>query len=184
MHNAHVEVARAAADRFGLKRVLFVPAYNPPHKHAARASFEDRVRMCRLACEADIRFEVSTVEEGTERSYSILTIEKLKAAGLGPLCFIIGADAFAEVETWHRWRDVAPLVEFIVVPRPEAEYRKPEGAKVREMTGLELPISSSQIRMWIEEGREEIPVPPRVLEYIRQHSLYGSPARFSESSRR
>jgi len=48
-----VTAARAAADRFALDRVLFVPAANPPHKDTSHgATYEDRFRMVELACEA------------------------------------------------------------------------------------------------------------------------------------
>src|SRR4051812_29860577 len=103
IHNAHLAVAREAADRFGLDRVLFIPAARPPHKQRGpHASYEDRVRMAELSTAADPRFQVSRLEEGTVRSYSIDTIEKARA-GLSPgdeLFFIIGADAFAEIQTW------------------------------------------------------------------------------------
>lgn len=174
IHNAHLEVARAAADHFCLHKVLFIPSYNPPHKEGAKAAFEDRARMCELACRTDPRFEVSRIEEGSERSYSILTIEKLQAAGMRELGFLIGADAFAEFGTWHRWEDVAKAVEFLVVTRPGAEYAVPEGALVRELPGLELRESSSEVRSMLGEGKWEAPVPPGVLAYIRSHHLYGT----------
>ena len=80
IHNAHLAVAREAADRFHLDRVLFIPAAHPPHKqHGARAPYEDRVRMAELATAGDPRFRVSRLEEGTGRSYSIDTIEKVRA---------------------------------------------------------------------------------------------------------
>jgi len=116
IHNAHLEIARTAADRFNFEKILFVPAANPPHKtNRAQAPYEDRIRMAQLACECDRRFEVSRIEEGSERSYSITTIEKLKECGIAPIGFLIGADAFAEIESWHRWKDVVHSVEFIVV---------------------------------------------------------------------
>src|SRR5580692_7483374 len=111
IHSAHLAMARLAADRLGLDRVLFIPAGHPPHKEAA-TPYEDRFRMVQLACAADRRFEPSRLEEGNEASYSIHTIERLKAMermeekDSGPLYFIIGSDAFAEITTWHRWRDV------------------------------------------------------------------------------
>ena len=173
IHNAHLEIARAAADRFDLGKVLFVPAANPPHKPGgATAAYDDRVRMTELACAVDGRFEVSRIEEGEERSYSILTIEKLLGAGVEPLSFLIGADAFREIATWHRWRDVVRAVEFIVVTRPGASWETPPGARVRELSGLELPVSSSEIRRRIAEGDADVPVPKVVLEYIRAHGLY------------
>ena len=79
IHNAHLEIARAAADRFDLEKILFVPAANPPHKtgSGAVAPYEDRVRMAELACADDPRFEVSRIEaRARRRSYSILTRSK------------------------------------------------------------------------------------------------------------
>ena len=54
VHEAHLAVAREAADAFELDRVLFVPAKNPPHKIGdLHAPFEDRMRMVELACAED-----------------------------------------------------------------------------------------------------------------------------------
>ena len=69
-HVFHVGVledrAREAMRACGLVRVLFVPAYRPPHKHAkAHAPYEDRYNMVVLACRHDPAFEPSRLEEGT-----------------------------------------------------------------------------------------------------------------------
>ncbi|HEY3827131.1 MAG TPA: nicotinate (nicotinamide) nucleotide adenylyltransferase [Bryobacteraceae bacterium] len=179
IHNAHLEIARAAADRFDLTKILFVPAANPPHKpDGATAPYEDRVRMMELACASDSQFEVSRIEApisgNSARSYSIATIEKLRAMGIEPLGFLIGADAFREIQTWHRWRDIVASVEFIVVTRPGSNWEIPPGAKIHELDGIDLPVSSSEIRRQVAEGGSEIPVPEAVLSYIREHWLYGS----------
>jgi nicotinate-nucleotide adenylyltransferase len=184
IHNAHLEIARAAADRFDLARILFVPAANPPHKPGgASASWDDRVRMVELACAADPRFEVSLVEApdpaNDAPSYTILTIEKLKASGFSPLSFLIGADAFAEIRNWYRWQDVVGAVEFIVVTRsgagPDGDI--PAGAIVHELSGLDLAVSSSEVRRLVSVNLVPIPVPPAVLAYIRKHGLYQSQAK-------
>jgi nicotinate-nucleotide adenylyltransferase len=184
IHNAHLEIARVAADRFDLARVLFVPAAHPPHKPGgAMASWEDRVRMVELACAVDRRFEVSLIEAPTEPnatpSYTILAIEKLQALGVKPLSCLIGADAFAEIRTWYRWRDIVAAVEFIVVTRPDLNQpgsspEIPPGAIVHELTGLDLPVSSSEVRRQVIEGAASVPVPEAVLGYIREHGLYRS----------
>lgn len=175
IHNAHIEIARAAADRFDPSKILFVPAANPPHKPGgATAPFEDRVRMAELACAVDPRFEVSRIEAGESRSYSILTIEKLKALGVTPLCFLIGADAFREIRSWYRWQDVVAAAEFIVVTRPGATWETPPGAIVHELAGLDLPESSSEVRKQLMENASDVPVPAPVLAYIREHGLYRS----------
>jgi len=175
IHNAHLEIARTAADRFNFEKILFVPAANPPHKtNRAQAPYEDRIRMAQLACECDRRFEVSRIEEGSERSYSITTIEKLKECGIAPIGFLIGADAFAEIESWHRWKDVVHSVEFIVVTRPGAVYKLPEGATVYELQGLNIAVSSSDVRARLLRGDFDVPVPPVVLAYIRDRRIYQS----------
>lgn len=182
VHNAHIAMARAARDRFALDRILFVPASSPPHKNGLTdASFDDRVRMLELACADEPAFHVSRIEQDSSPSYSILTIERLLAAGEGPLAFLIGADAFADIRTWRRWQDVVRLVEFIVVTRPGSEYSIPDGARVSELDGINLSVSSSGIRDSIERGDPAIPVPPAVLTYIREHRLYGAASQTSSN---
>jgi len=175
VHEAHLGVARAGADRFQLDRVLFIVAARPPHKSGkACASYEDRVRMVELACRVDPRFEASRLEEHTERSYSIDTIEKLRA-DLAPgdeLFFLIGADAFAEIATWRRWEDVLSSVTFIVVSRPGHQYAIPADARVERLDQLELPESSSEIRRALAAGERPSGVPDAVMAYIREHGLY------------
>jgi nicotinate-nucleotide adenylyltransferase len=175
IHSAHLRVAAEAADRFALDRVLFIPAAQPPHKSGATAAgYEDRYRMVELATRGDARFEPSRLEEGARRSFSIDTIEKLRPA-LRPddeLFFLIGADAFAEIRTWHRWQDVIGQVEFIVASRPGHEYDIPPGARVNRLETLALPVSSSEIRRRLAAGETPAELPPPVLGYIRGHGLY------------
>ena len=169
-----------AADRFGLTKVLFIPAGIPPHKNnAAVASYEDRVHMAELACACDARFEVSRVEApepsgASTPSYTIVAIEKLRGEGLQSPGFLIGADAFAELRQWYRWQDVVASVEFIVVTRPGALWETPPGAIVHQLTGIESPVSSSLIRERIANGGSDLPVPSVVMDYIREHELYRS----------
>jgi nicotinate-nucleotide adenylyltransferase len=197
IHSAHLEMARRAAEQYRLDRVLFIPAGNPPHKHA-EASFDHRYRMVELACAADPRFVASRLEEGAGKSYSIDTIERVKAvtptsapSAIAPnadpdrsansdpdensgLFFVIGSDAFAEIQTWRRWEDVIRAVEFIVVARPGHEIAGPPGARVHRLESLDLPVSSSDIRDALARGESPAELPPAIAEYIREHRLYGS----------
>jgi nicotinate-nucleotide adenylyltransferase len=202
IHSAHLVVAREAAEAFALDRVLFIPAANPPHKEAG-APYEDRFRMVELACAADPRFHPSRLEEGRagtgpprpskitgtaegsteagsvvpassmEKSYSILTIERLRAPGQ-TLFFIIGADAFAEIRSWRRWEDVVRSVEFIVVTRPGHVYDSPPEARVCRLETIALPVSSSEIRQELSQGLTPSDLPPAVAEYIHARGLYRS----------
>jgi len=173
IHNAHLTAAREAADVFGLSEVLFVAARNPPHKaESTGASYEDRIRMLELACSVDGRFVPSRLEEGQGRSYSIDTIEKLWSPEQ-PLYFIIGADAFAEIKTWHRWREVVRLTDFIVVTRPGHKYDAPSEARVHRLDTLALPVSSSEIRSKLANGEIPAELPRGVAEFIVGRQLYG-----------
>lgn len=176
IHKGHLAIARKAARHFRLDRVLFVPAYHPPHKAGVtNATYNDRLRMAELACAGRVGFEVSRLEEGTERSYSIDTIEKVASmAPLDELYFLIGADAFREIRTWRRWRDVARMVRFLVVSRPGCKYETPSEVTLARLDTVELPISSSEIRKALAAGRRPEELPKRVLDYILKHGLYGT----------
>ena len=177
IHEAHLALAREAVKHFQLDRVLFVPASHPPHKSGVtHAGYEDRVRMTELACAGEARFEVSRLEQDTA-SYSIETITKVRGqlTSGDELFFIIGADAFAEIESWRRWREVVAGVRFIVASRPGHVYQIPDGAKVERLETVDLPYSSSEIRRALSAGKRPAEVPGPVLGYIWRQGLYGVP---------
>lgn len=171
IHQAHLTVAAEARDRFGFRRVVFVPSGDPPHKKL-RAPFSDRLEMTRIACEP-LGFETLDCERqpppGRSRSYTFDTLQRFPA----PRAFLIGADAFAEVETWYRWREVLSLTEFVVVSRPGHDYDIPEGARVQRLETLALTVSSSDIRDALSRGERPADLPDAVLDYIRARGLYG-----------
>lgn len=176
IHRAHLTVATEAANQFALDRVLFVPSGNPPHKNTA-TDYDHRYAMVKLACAQDPRFAASRLEAGRDKSYSIDTIERAlkEKIAVPPLYFIIGADAFEEITTWHRWRDVIAAVEFIVVARPGHSIATPPGARVHRLETLALPVSSSDIRLALARGEIAKDVPDSVAAYIRAHGLYREP---------
>ena len=174
IHNAHLVVAREAADQFQLDQVWFVPAAHPPHKpDQMMASFDDRYHMVELACRLDPRFRPTRLEAGASKSYSVDTVEKVRAMGEDPL-FIIGADAFAEITSWHRWEDLIRLTEFIVVTRPGHNYTAPPGARVHRLDTVALPISSSEIRRRLALCEVPAELPHEVAAYVAGKGLYGS----------
>jgi nicotinate-nucleotide adenylyltransferase len=176
IHNAHLTVAREAAGQFHLDEVWFVPAAHPPHKsdHTG-ATYEDRFRMTELACQVDPRFVASSLEAGESKSYSVDTVERVRELGEQPY-FIIGADAFAEITTWHRWQDLIRLTEFIVVTRPGHLYAAPPEARVHRLDTLALPVSSSEVRRKLAAGEIPAELPPAVGRYIFERGLYQSSA--------
>jgi nicotinate-nucleotide adenylyltransferase len=179
IHSAHLTVAREAVVQYGLSSVLFVVAARPPHKlGAVEVSFEHRMRMVEIACARTPEFVPSRIEEFDEISYSIQTIQRVKATA-GPdavVYFLIGADAFAEIQTWHRWSDVVREVCFIVVTRPGHHYQAPPGSTVFRLETVALPVSSSALRERLAAGEQPAEIPAPVMEYIKANGLYGFPS--------
>jgi nicotinate-nucleotide adenylyltransferase len=154
-----------------------VPAANPPHKDpGAVTPYEDRFRMVEIACAPYAHFEASRLEEGKGQSYTVNTLRRLRSqmAPGDELFFLIGSDAFDELESWKEWRALVAMTEFIVVSRPGGEYHIPKNARVDRLDGLALPVSSSTIREKIEAGQPTPELPAQVREYIEERGLYGS----------
>ena len=177
IHSAHLRIAGEAVQHFQLDRVLFVPAGTPPHKAASGITpYEDRFEMVEIACRPDPAFEASRLEEAAGRSYTLDTVRRFHSTlnSGDELFFLIGADAFNDIESWHDWRQLIQLIEFIVVTRPGGEYKVPAGATVHRLKGLELPVSSSAIRKRIAAGKPTPELPAEVRAFIDARDLYRS----------
>jgi nicotinate-nucleotide adenylyltransferase len=128
VHLGHLAVARAAAERFELARVYFVPADVQPLKTQQRVTnFYHRHAMLALALEDEPRFLPSLLEApeivratGRPASYTVDTVARMRSrmqAGTR-LYFLIGMDAFAYVAKWRSAVELLRAVEFIVASRP------------------------------------------------------------------
>jgi nicotinate-nucleotide adenylyltransferase len=128
IHRGHLNVARAAARRFRLREVWFIPADIPPHKQQALiTSYFHRYSMVTLAVANEPAFlpsllEAPEPEAHMERrpSYTIDTVRKVKAV-LRPgdrLYLLIGMDAFRDIANWHKAEELLRECEFIVAARP------------------------------------------------------------------
>ncbi|MEO7274909.1 MAG: nicotinate-nucleotide adenylyltransferase [Vicinamibacterales bacterium] len=122
VHVGHLETARAARAALGLDRILLLPSRVPPHRAVQPAASPfHRFAMTALAVNGVDGLEASDAEltaPGT--SYTADTLERFHASGLAAsqIFFILGADAFAEIETWNRYPQVIDLANFVVVSRP------------------------------------------------------------------
>lgn len=197
VHNGHLALATAAADLCDLSEVVLLPAPVPPHKQNKEITkFSHRVAMLNIAARGNPLFCVSTVEEQLPPpSYTIDTLQYLKihSAGTSRFYFIVGADAFLDILSWHKYEELLTISHFIVFSRngsknkklnkllSSLDYKKDNGSWHGKKTGksiytssLPLPsVSSSKIRKLIARGRGvETLVPPGVAEYIREHELY------------
>ena len=88
---------------------------------------------------------------------------------------VLGADAAAGVDTWHRGAELVRRIEIAVVGRPGTERRDVEAVipKVRWLEMPELDLSSTALRSWIGRGfTARFLVPDPVIEVIRSQTDY------------
>ena len=133
IHRGHLALAQAAADRFSLRQVLFVPASAPPHKQKQPVtSFVHRYTMVALATQDDKRWVPSLLESGEAgarggpaANYSIDTVRRVKQTmkKADRLFFLVGIDAFKDIAKWHEARALLAECEFIVASRPGFSLR-------------------------------------------------------------
>jgi nicotinate-nucleotide adenylyltransferase len=206
IHSGHLRAAKAAARKFRLDRILFVPSGNPPHKYRDRlTSFHHRFAMVALACASDPRFVPSLLEAPRPDGRPHFSIDTARAVkrSLGPhghLFFLVGADAFLDLPHWKEYRRLLQTVNFIVVSRPGFSSHEiwktvprnllrsargtalPEEIRMKRTTlhvlwGVDVPVASRDIREAIRAGRRVTGlVPPLVEQYILKEGLY-RPAR-------
>lgn len=138
IHNGHLKIAEEVLKRLGLDKILFMPAYIPPHKDKEGIiDARHRIEMVRLAIADNPGFELSTIEiERGGVSYTIDTLRELghiygKAA---ELFFIIGIDAFLEIEAWKDAEALLASCNFIVIMRTSFQCRD-----LKKITLLKLP---------------------------------------------
>ncbi len=183
VHRGHLAVARAAARRFRLDRIYFVPADLPPHKQKRPITpFPHRYAMLALALAGERRLLPSAAEyaAGARRpNYTIHTVARFRR-GLrrgDQLYLLVGADQFREMDTWYRARALLRAVEIIVATRPgsslaEGWKKLPVGARVLVLETHE-PVSATEIRRRAARGRRLGGLVPRAVEgYIRKTGLY------------
>ncbi len=176
IHLGHLVLAEEAKEKLNLDKVIFVPAYIPPHKKDEEiAEANHRFKMAELAAKGNPCFEVSPFEINAKTtSYSVETLREFKEryGEDTKLFFITGADSLGELFSWKELDEIFKLSQFIVANRPGYDVSNvPKGIEVVTITSLE--ISSSQIRKKIKENKSiRYLVPESVREYIIAKRLY------------
>lgn len=189
VHIGHLILAREAQEALDLDRVLFLPAFLPPHKDPGGVSeVEHRVEMLRLALENEPDFEPDLRE--INRGGKSYTLDTLKAVrqdhGLDTdIYFLIGADSLPELRTWHRAPELFSLAHFVTATRPGFppdrlnELRDAfsdeilEDLKLHWIETTPIGVSSTQIRRNVFIGNSiRHMVPAVVAHYISDRRLY------------
>lgn len=176
VHKAHLKMAEFALGNLGFDKVIFIPAYIPPHKNIEKNLAVHRLNMVKLAVSYNPDFEVSDVEYMSEgASYSLITVKKIREKYniSGKLDFLIGTDAFEKLNTWYKVDELKELVHFIVFPRTDKpvnfEYYSQNGYDFEVTSMTFYDISSTSQRKHLTDN-----TPEKVKEYIIQNGLYNN----------
>ncbi|WP_047128983.1 nicotinate-nucleotide adenylyltransferase [Xanthomonas arboricola] len=203
VHLGHLAIACAARDELGAL-VHLVPAADPPHRPAPGATAAQRARMLELALAdtpglaLDTR-ELQRASRDRAPSYTVDTLRALRAE-LGPttpIAWLLGADAFVGLSSWHQWEDLFELAHFVIAARPgtpldlaaapqlAAAVQGRWAARAGELGispagrlwSLQQPLrgeSASAVRSRITAGGDwQALVPTSVAAFIAHEGLYG-----------
>ena len=201
VHFGHLRLAEEAIAHLGLAGVRWIPAGQPPHRGRPSVTAAQRLAMVLRSTAGNPLFSVDASEvEAAVPSYTVHTLERLRRE-LGPsqaLVLLVGADAFAGLTSWHRWRELFSLAHLAVSHRPgfpveinslppelasEFAARRAEPAALRlapaghvvTFAMTQLAISATQIRQLLNNGKSaRYLLPECVLDYISAHQLYQS----------
>ena len=200
IHFGHLRAAEETREALALDLVYFVPASSPPHKpDADLAPAEHRLHMVQLATKGNRHFMVSDFEiRRAGRSYTIETLRYFLSTLRQPatIYLMMGADQFAEFDTWHEADQIASSVNVAVhtrltddskAPAPNSvaaigrfgysrdddHYVHPSGHTLSFVETTYFPISATSIRRKLQRGASiNYLVPPDVSDYIQRHQLY------------
>ncbi|GAB3875607.1 nicotinate-nucleotide adenylyltransferase [Kibdelosporangium lantanae] len=178
VHHGHLVAASEVQARFELDEVIFVPTGEPWQKGAREVSpAEDRYLMTVIATASNPRFSVSRVDiDRKGPTYTVDTLQDLRLARPeADMFFITGADALAQILSWHDAEKLFGLAHFIGVTRPGYtldDHHLPDGS----VTLVEVPamaISSTACRERVALGEPVwYLVPDGVVQYIQKRDLY------------
>ena len=202
IHLGHLRLAEEVAQTLRLSEVRFVPSGTPPHRAAPRTPTAHRLAMVRLAVSGNSLFNVDEREvrrTGPAYTFDTLTEIRAETGATSALVLLVGADAFLDFATWHRWHEVFGLAHVAVAHRPgfpverwrdampqplAREYaarlmQQPLAVHLAPAGGIvvipitALEISATAIRELVRTGGSpRYLLPDPVLDYIRSEALY------------
>lgn len=188
IHQGHVRVAQHAMKELNAEKIIFVPARRSPHKDTLPTAGHHRVAMIQEAITGIEGFSVSDCElSRPEPSYTLETIHFFNDAFPDAVIhWLIGADQLAELDRWYRIDELLAACTVSVMYR--AGFPPPDFGRFTESFSSEvveklknavirtplIDISSTDIRKTLAKGKIPCDVLcPAVLDYIRDHHLYG-----------
>ena len=201
VHLGHLAVADRLISLFDLDEFVFIPAFHAPHKRRfAPTPALDRYAMLALATNNSPDISVSKIEiDVPHKPYTVETLARLsELLPDAKLFFVMGADSWRDIRTWHEWEKVLALTDHIVVARPgydlDADHLTEEvRSRLVDVRGaaaainsssdekciyftdaVNINIAASEIRKKIRESDESWrdDVTLEVAKYVEKYQIY------------
>ena len=177
-HLGHLVLADRCASALNLDRVLFIPAYRPPHKlESVGTSFEIRLEMINSAISGNPMFQCLDLE-GRRRgiSYTIDTLrDLLEGSPEDDFYLLMGQDSLSDMPNWKEPETISSLVKIGVYRRPGTYVPVPPWLKgrVKVVDGPQIDVSSTELRINLGSGTGmRYLIPEDVNRIIRREGLY------------
>ena len=122
VHKGHTEIIKNLFELIPLDKVIVIPNGIPPHRKASVSS-EERLKMVSSAFKGLENVVIDNREiQKKDPSYAISTLRELiEENPKHSLVWIMGSDAFAEIDSWYQWEDFIKMINIIVMVRPNHE---------------------------------------------------------------
>lgn len=196
VHFGHLRTAVEVKEHFGLDELRLIPCYQSPLKNSSQASSAQRLAMLELAIENEngLMCDSREIERGG-KSYMVDTLASLRTEFKNvPLLLFMGADAFAQLKSWHQWQKLFDYAHIVVMTRPKTTQpplcdflqkrltddisllkAEPAG-RLFFKNVTQLDISATEIRTLHAKKRSiRFLLPDNVINYIEQYKLYQKP---------
>jgi len=186
IHLGQMIIGEVAYETFNLDEILLVPSGAAYLKEDVLDE-KTRITLTGIAIEDNNHFALSTIEVDRGNSFTYQTIETLKEKNPdNEYYYIVGADAFIEMDTWKSPDKIFSEVAILVAPRlgtdakdvnvKAQEYKEKYGATIHFLPMNCIDISSSEIRKKVRQDKSiRYTVHYRVIEYIKRYNLYKEP---------
>lgn len=123
IHWGHLRPLVQAFELLHADQLLLLPSARPPHRDGLGASASQRLAMAQLAAAelAPLPCCADDWELTQQRpSYTAITLQQLHQRWPhDTLVFVLGADAFAQLDSWYHWQQLLDYAHLLVLQRPQ-----------------------------------------------------------------
>ncbi|WP_297574685.1 nicotinate-nucleotide adenylyltransferase [uncultured Deefgea sp.] len=197
IHYGHLALARCMRDQLQLNEVRLIPTGLPPHRPISPVSPAQRLAWVKaaIAGEAGLLADDREVRRAGF-CYTLDTLREIQAENpQALLVWLIGADSWQHLPSWHAWRELLDLGHLLIAARPEFDIDvensrlSPDLAeefasrhviantdtlsrgKISLLSSPLMPISSTQVRDLLSRGEDVSALTP-VFDLLDQSGLY------------